>query len=109
MEDNSPSEGEQVLMIYERVFNVHNGPFNSTEKNTHSIYSDKRKFKNIFWCDFSAGGQKLLVCYTLNFYQKLNNSNRKRMMSSFQTSHHQPLYEYVLYDVVRRMEKELTN
>lgn len=99
------SKAEQVLMIFERVFNINNGPFNSSEKNTHRIHSDKRKFKNIFWCDFCENGQKLLVCYTLNFYQKLNNSNRKKMINSYQISNDQPLYEYVLYDVTKRMFK----
>lgn len=96
-------------MVYEKVFSQNNSPFNSTDKNTHCISTEKRKFKNIFWCDFSAGGSKILICYTLNYYLKLNNSNRKRMMSSFQTTRYQPLYEYILYDISRRMEKDLTN
>lgn len=31
------------------------------------------------------------------------------MMSTFQTNRYQPLYEYILYDIGRRMEKDLTN
>lgn len=79
------------------------------EKNTHIVSSEKRKYKNIFWCDFNTGGGKLLICYTYNDYMKLSNENRRRMMNSFQGSQSQPLYEYLLYDVVRRMEKDLTS
>lgn len=110
-DESLPMEGEQVIMVYEKIISNNNlgHIYVMNEKNTQRIQNEKRKFRNVYWCDFNAEGNKLLICYTLNDYLSLSNVNRKRIMSSFQSIQHQPLYEYSLYDLVKKIDREFTN
>lgn len=63
-----------------------------SDKNIHKVQDEKRKYKDVFWCDFNAEANKLLICYTPHDYCTFNNSNRRRVMSSYQNIQSQFLY-----------------
>ena len=88
-----PFEGDQIVVVFEKVFNnniPHNFALN--DKTIHRIQNDKKKYKDVFWCDFNAEGSKLLICYTPHDYCTFNNFNRRKVMSSYQNIHSQSLY-----------------
>ena len=95
---------DHILFVYEKIFERDSACLQSNEQGyCHRIPTERRKFKNIYWLDFSTNGTKLLICYTLYDYHRLNSSNRRRISSALAQSYQQSTYEFVTYDAVRRM------